>query len=561
MVTRPGRSRAPRRQTSRSGLQLSSSAGAHTAARAWKQAYASLSLADQAAPLEGVDLELLATSAAMLGLDSEHIAVLERAHHAYLQAGETLRAVRCAFWVGSFSAHRGEMARATGWLGRAHRLLERDDHDCVERGYLLWTVMAGQEEAGDLDAAIATTVEAARIGDRFGDADLVALVLFERGRLRIKQGNIDAGLGLLDEVMVAVSTGELSPIVTGLLYCGVIEGCQQAYELRRAREWTAALTGWCEEQPEMVSFTGRCLLHRAEIMQVDGAWPAALEEAQRAGERFAQGPNPVATGEAFYRQGEIRRLRGERAGAEQAYREASRHGWEPQPGLALLRLAHGDNDAAVAAIRRVVGETTDPMGRARLLPALVEIMLAVGDLEEARRAGRELAEMTDGYRGGMLAATVAHVRGAIALADGDPKSALVALREASRMWQELRAPYESARARVLVGLACRQLGDVDAGEMELAAARRAFEELGARPDVDRTKKLTVRSVSERPGGLTAREVEVVRLVATGMTNRAIAEELVISEKTVARHVSNVFHRLGVSSRSAVTAYAYEHDLV
>jgi DNA-binding CsgD family transcriptional regulator len=530
------------------------------AERAWKDAYESFSAAEQAGRLEGPDLELLATSAGMLGLD-EHLTTLERAHHAYLEAGDTLRAVRSAYWVGSFYAFEGELARATGWLGRAHRLLEREDRDSAERGYLLYTVMAEHEDAGDLDAAIATTVEAVRIGERFGDADLVALALNEQGRLLAKQGKIGAGLRVFDEVMVAVTSGELSPMVTGVLYCSVIEGCQQTYELRRAREWTAALSAWVEEQPQMVTFTGRCLVHRAEIMQVDGAWSDALEEARRAGDRFAQVQNQVATGEAFYRQGEIHRLRGERAAAERAYRQASWCGWEPQPGLALLRLDQGDYDAAVAAICRVVDEATEPARLAGLLPAYLEITLAVGELDEARRARRELEEITTAYRGGTLGATVAHARGAVALAEGDAQGALASLRDATQMWHELGAPYESARSRVLVGLACRQLGDVDAAEMELDAARHVFEELGAAPDVARVAKLADRAAPNAAGGLTAREVEVVRLVATGKTNRAIADELVISEKTVARHVSNVFTKLGVSSRSAVTAYAYEHDLV
>jgi ATP/maltotriose-dependent transcriptional regulator MalT len=294
-------------------------------------------------------------------------------------------------------------------------------------------------------------------------------------------------------------------------------------------------------------------------MQVDGAWPDALQEARRAGERFAQVLNQVAVGESFYRQGEIHRLRGERAAAEEAYREASRCGWEPQPGLALLRLAQGDSDAAAAAIRRVVGETGDPLKRAGLLPAYVEIMLALGDLEEARSASRELEEITEGHRSGMLSATVAHARGAVALADGDAWAALVALRHACRVWRELGAPYEAARVRVLVGLACRQLGDEDAGEMELDGARRVFRELGAELDLARAERLS--RAPRTAGGLSPREVEVLRLVATGSTNRAIADELVISEKTVARHVSNIFTKLRLSSRSAVTAYAYEHDLV
>lgn len=529
--------------------------------RAWLDAYESLSRADQTTPLGADDIELLATSAGMVGRDEDYLSLLERAHHAHLDAGETLRAARCAFWVGMYSGVRGQLARAAGWLGRAQRLVEREGRDCAEQGYLLVTVLMGHEEAGDYEAAYATAVEAVAIGERFGDADLVALALLEHGRLLAKQGRIEAGLGLLDEVMVAVCARELSPMVTGLIYCSVIEGCHQVYELRRAREWTAALTRWCEEQPELVSFTGRCLVHRAEIMQVDGAWPGALDEARRAGERFAQMLNQVATGEAFYRQGEIRRLQGERASAEDAYREASRCGWEPQPGLALLRLAQGDNVAAVAAIRRVVGETTEPMKRAGLLPAYVEILLASGDLEEARGACRELEAITEGYRSVMLSAMVAHARGAVALADGDAWAALVALRHACQVWQELGAPYESARVRVLVGLACRALGDMDAGEMELDAARRVFQKLGAAPDLAQAEELSRTGAPKAAGGLTAREVEVLRLVATGRTNRAIADQLVISEKTVARHMSNIFTKLGVSSRSAVTAYAYENDLV
>jgi DNA-binding CsgD family transcriptional regulator/tetratricopeptide (TPR) repeat protein len=531
------------------------------ARRAWRDAYESLSHADQAAPLGAEDLELLATSAGMLGRDDDYLSLLERAHHAHLDGGEPLRAVRCAFWVAVYSAIRGNTARATGWLGRAQRLLDREEGDSVERGYLLWPVMVEQEQAGDYEAAYATTVEGAGIGERFGDADLVALALFDQGRLLATHGRIEEGLGRLDEVMVAVSTGELSPIVTGLLYCGVIDACRQVYELRRAREWTAALSRWCAEQPEMVSFTGSCLVHRAEIMQVDGAWPEALEEARRARRRFEQVVNRPAMGEAHYRQGEIHRLRGERAAAEEAYREASRCGREPQPGLALLRLGQGDNDAAAAAIRRVVGEAADSLERAGLLAPHVEIMLAVGEREEARRACLELQEITEGYRGGALGAMVAHARGTVTLADGDAWAALVSLRQACEAWQELGVRYEAARARVLVGLACRELGDADAGEMELDAARRVFGELGAGPDLARVQELLRSGTPKAPGGLTAREVEVVRLVATGMTNRAIADELVISEKTVARHVSNVFTKLGVSSRSAVTAYAYEHDLV
>ena len=529
--------------------------------RAWTGAYKSLGEADQAAPLGAEDLELLATSASMIGHDDECLRFLERAYQAYLDAGEATRAVRCAFWVGMNLALRGEMGRATGWLGRAKRLVEREEHDCVERGYLLVPVMLRHEAMGDWAAAYATAADAAELGERFGDADLLALAVHEQGCALIHQGQVDEGLGLLDEAMVAVTAGELSPIVTGIVYCSVISGCQEVYALRRAREWTDALTRWCEEQPDMISFTGTCLVHRAEIMELHGAWQDALEEARRAGERCEQGNDRSAAAQAYYRQGEVHRLRGEFVAAEEAYRDASQFGREPQPGLALLRLAQGNDAAAAAAIRRVVGETTEPLKRAKLLPAYVEIMLVVGDAEEARGACRELEEISGHYESGMLGAMVAQTRGEIDLAEGDAQAALPALRRAWQVWHELEIPYEAARVRMLLGRACHALGDDDTSALELEAARSIFAQLGAAPDLARVGSLIQSVVSFDPHGLTPRESQVLRLVASGNSNREIASALVISERTVDRHVSNLFAKLGVSSRAAATAYAYKHQLV
>jgi DNA-binding CsgD family transcriptional regulator len=343
------------------------------------------------------------------------------------------------------------------------------------------------------------------------------------------------------------------------MYCSVIDGCQEAYAARRAHEWTAALTRWCEEQPDMVSFTGRCLVHRAEIMQMHGQWPGALEEVRKARERFERAARRDGAGVALYRQGELHRLRGQVQDAEGAYREASRRGCEPQPGLALLRLAQGKTDAAVAAIRRMAGETSEPVLRAGLLPAYVEIMIAAGDTEEARAAALELADIAGGYEAGMLDALVGQATGAVALAEGDAREALTLLRRSWQLWQELDAPYEGARVRVLVGLACRALGDDDAAALEFEAARAAFAELGAAPALAQLDGLT----GSRPAdhGLTARELQVLRLVAGGETNKAIAAQLVLSERTIDRHVSNILTKLRLSSRAAATAYAYEHDLV
>jgi len=532
------------------------------ARRAWVDALESLSRADQAVPLGPDELELLATSAYMVGRDDEHVRALERAHHAHLDAGDTPGAVRSAYWIGHNLMLRGEMGPATGWFGRAHRLLEREERDCAERGYLLIPVLVGHAIAGDHAAAYETATEIAEIGTHFADRDLIAIGVHEQGHALVRQGRFEEGLRLLDEVMVGVTAGELSPIVTGLVYCNTIGFWQSVYELRRAREWTDALTRWCEQQPEMIAHTGVCLVHRAEIMQLQGAWDAALEEARRAGERFAEGVlNERVCGKAYYRQGEVHRLRGERSAAEGSYREASRRGYEPQPGLALLRLTEGKGDAASSAIRRVLDEASQPRARAALLPAYVEIMLASGEIEEARSACRELETISGAHRSDMLRAMSAQARGALALAEGDPQVALVALREAWHAWQELEAPYEAARVRVLVGLGCRAVGDEDTAAWELDAARGAFAGLGAAPDAARVDSLTASPQAAAAHGLTQRELQVLRLVAQGATNRSIAAELVLSDRTIDRHVSNIFAKLRVSSRAAATAYAYEHDLV
>jgi DNA-binding NarL/FixJ family response regulator len=525
---------------------------------AWQDAYEWLSRADEDDLLEPEDLELLARSAYMLGRDDDYVRGLERAHHGHLDAGEVPRAARCNRWIGHNLLMRGETARANGWFGRGDRLLDREGRDCVERGYLLLSVLL---QAGDACTAYASATEAAAIGERYGDPDLVTIARMGQGHILVRQGRTEEGFRLVDETMVAVTTGELSPIVAGIVYRNTIAFCQAAHEVRRAREWTNALTEWCDRQPDMVAHTGVCLVHRAEVMQLEGAWRAALDEVQQAGQRIGQGVlNQRQAGSALYRQGEIQRLRGEFAAAEEAYRAASQLGFEPQPGLALLRLAQG-NGAAAVGIGRVADKTEELLKRAGLLPACVEIMLAVGDLEGARRASGELDAISQTHTSDLLRALAAQARGAIMLADGDTRAALGSLRRALSTWQDIEAPYEVARTRVLLGLACRRLGDDDAAALELEAARTVFEELGAGPDLTRVDSLVTSAPSKNSHGLSARQLEVLRHVAGGKTNKEIATELVLSERTIERHVSNIFAKLGVSTRAAATAFAYEHQLL
>ena len=366
------------------------------AGSAWLDAFDALNVADRAASLGPDELELLARSAYMLGRDDDYLHGLQRAHHAYLNAGEPARAARCAFWIGQNLLFRGQLPRATGWFGRAQRLLGRVDDDCVERGYLLIPLWLEQMDRGDWSAGHASAVQGAQIAERFDDADLFWLSTDEQARALLNLGRVDEGLRLVDEVMVAASAGECSPVVTGILYCNTIAFCHGAFALRHASEWTQALTSWCDRQPQMVAHNGLCLVHRAEIMQLRGEWSEALREAAKVADRFSLGAlNQIACGRAQHVLGEICRLRGEVREAHAAYREASRLGFEPQPGLAMLRLADGDAKAAAATLRRALGESVDPLQRARLLPAYVEIQLALDDVEEARGACQELTRLAE----------------------------------------------------------------------------------------------------------------------------------------------------------------------
>ena len=526
----------------------------------WRDAYAALAAADRQAPIGADDLVLLAMSALLTGKMPEGLAALERAHDAYLEGEAPLSAARVAVMLGMNLATAGEIGSAGGWFGRAQRIVEGEGGDCVERGYLLLPLMFRHEAAGEYERCYEDAMKAVSIAERFHDPNLLATTLHVGGLARIKQGEIEDGLRLLDEAMVSVAGGEVGPFFTGIVYCGVIASCEEAFEPRRAREWTDALAEWCESQPQLVAFTGRCLAHRAGIKQLHGDWSSALEEARIARERCEQAMNRAAAGQAYYQQAELLRLQGNLAQAEQAYRNASGYGREPQPGLALLRVAQRDLEAATGAIRRIAAVTTEPLQRAVLLPACVEILLVAGDLDDARTAAEELETIAASSERPMLAAMASYATGAVELAAGDAAGAVSALRRSRALWQELDAPYEVAKTQVLAALACRALGDHDTAELELEAARECFRTLGAVPDAARVDGL-LGEPGDESHGLTPRELEVLRLVAGGKTNREIASILVVSEHTVARHVQNILLKLRVSSRTAATAFAFEHELV
>jgi DNA-binding CsgD family transcriptional regulator/tetratricopeptide (TPR) repeat protein len=527
--------------------------------RAWTDAYAQLVAADHESSLGPEDLERLATVAHLVGRDADSAVAWERAHHACKDLGDAARAARCAFWLAVGLLNRGETARAGGWLARAQRLIDERRLDCAEQGYLLMPVGLRSSAEGDFAAAYTTFGKVAEIGNRFGDRDLMVFGRHGQGRALIRMENIAEGLALLDESMIAVTAGEVSPILTGMVYCSVIEICQEIFDLRRAQEWTAELSRWCMSQPDLVPYRGQCLVHRSQIMQLHGAWRDAMDEAQRACERLSTPPGQPL-GMALYQQAELHRLRGEFVQAEAAYRQANQVGRQPQPGIALLRLAQGRVDAAQAGIRRMMEESHDRVTRFRVLAAYVEIMLAANDVNAARDAVNELSELAASINAPFLHAVSCHATGAVLVAEGDSRAALETLRHAWRAWQELEAPYEAARVRVLAGLACRELGDEDGAEMELDAARSVFQELGAAPDLARVEGVSRTAALTRVGGLTAREVQVLGLVAAGKTNREIAVVLVVSEHPVRRHVQNIFAKVGVSSRAAATAYAFKHDL-
>src|SRR5262249_8694291 len=482
------------------------------------------------------------------------------AHRQFLGVADYEGAARCAFWLAFQLFNAGEASRGNGWIVRAQRALDQHSVDSVIRGHLLIPRAVRCIVEGDAVAALDLFRQAVSIGERFGDRDLMALARHGCGRALIRLGRIAEGVGLLDEAMVGIVAGEISPVLTGDIYCSVLEACHEIFDWTRAQEWTSALSGWCASQPDLVPYRGQGLVRRAEMLQLRGAWEEAINEADRACEHLAA-PRQSALGAAFYQRAELHRLRGEFPQAERGYRTAMDAGRNAQPGLALLRLAEGKVDAAAAAIGNALDSAREQRMRANMLTAYVEIMLVAGRVIDARAGAMELSEIADVVNAPFLIAMAAHAMGAVLLAEDNPRDARMRLEEAWRTWSQNGAAYEAARTRVLLGGSCRQLGDAEGAQLEFAAARDVFGRLHAATDLARLEMCCRATVSGNASGLTARELEVLRLVATGKTNRMIADILRISEKTVIRHVSNIFNKIDVPTRAAATAYAHQRHLL
>jgi ATP/maltotriose-dependent transcriptional regulator MalT len=526
----------------------------------WSRVYERLAAIDQV-DLSAADLDLYADAAWWLLALDEALGLRQRAYAAFVEGADERRAAFCAWFLWFDYRFKGDMAIASGWLSRAGRHLA-DAPDCAETGFVTLARAVSAFASGDTTTAESLTRRALELGRRLRSADLTALAMANQGEVAIALGRREEGVALLDDAMCSVIAGELSPFFTGLVYCAVLSACFETADLRRASEWTSAAMTWCDSLPAGSPYHGVCRVHRVEVTTLLGAWTDAEADAVRASEELLA-LEPASAASAFYAIGEIRRRRGDLAGAESAFVRAHELGHAPQPGLSLLRLQQGRVDDATELLRAPAeAMPAAPLPRAVRLVAQAEIALAAADRARAQEACDGLAALAStGVTRTVVDALGDLVHARLALDRGDRDGACQAARRAGELFRELRLPYEAALARVVLGNALCDSGDADGGRLELEAAHRALVDLGASADAERLAADAGPAADDWPRGLTAREVEVLRLVATGKTNRQVADAMFLSEHTVSRHLQNVFTKLGVSSRAAATAFAYEHQLL
>lgn len=529
--------------------------------RDWSAAYAAYAGIE---PRDGPTTEGLAESTWWLGNMDEAIRLYADAYRQHVDAGDLESAARTAVLLSIHCRLVGESAQSAGWDSRAQRVLE-ELPECAAHGYPLYLGTAGLT-GSDLEAAEASAGRMQDLGRRHDDPNLVALGVYFTGRVRIKQARVAEGLALLDEAMLAALSDDLDTFWTGAIYCGLMDACNELRDLRRASEWTEATRRWSDPLPLASLYPGICRVHRAQVLTSRGSWAEAEQEALSACEDMV-GIDVFAVADAYYEVGEVRRVRGDLAGAEQAYHQAHDHGRDPQPGMALLRLAQGRSEEAAASIAAVLAAGgRSRLDQAALLAAQTEIALARGEVDLAEQASAELARTAHDFDSPGLRADAHRSCGSVMLARGRTMEALSELRMAFNAWNKLDVPYEAARTREQLAAAYRACGDTDAATREEAAAQACFERLGVVSAGSRGASGSrgpsgAADTPDLPDGLSAREVEVLRVLATGKSNKEIAEELFLSPKTVARHLSNIFAKTGTSSRAAATAYAYDQGLM
>jgi ATP/maltotriose-dependent transcriptional regulator MalT len=523
----------------------------------WAETYERLSGLDPAV-MSPEDLEVLADAAWLSCRLDESYAARQKAYTGFLGQHEDRPAARTAWRLFWEQLHNGSEAVALGWLRRARRHLT-SILDSPEHGYVALAESELALNRGSLEEAEGRAIDAVEIGERYDARAILAFGLTLHGRALIARGRLDEGCASMDEAMTFALDERLDTFFTGAVYCTVIAECREVADMRRASEWTDAAQAWCASLPGITPYHGVCRVHRGWVLGLRGDLAAAEEEIRAAGEELATF-KPRSAADAFSTLGEIRRRRGDLSGAEECFVRAHQLGGDPQPGLALVRLAQGQIASAAAALRAALaGASADPLARARLLVAQIEAALEARDRALAHDAARELSSIAKMLDRPSVHALAEQARGAVLLANDDAGGAIADLRAALARWSALGLPYEEAQSRLLIGAAARALGDVEGARLEIQAARASFERLGARREALGAAALLA-SGADRPAGLTPRETEVLRLVAGGMSNRQIAQTLVISEYTVARHVQNILAKLGVSSRTAATAFAVEHQL-
>jgi DNA-binding CsgD family transcriptional regulator len=538
------------------GVDVLGQARAASARFRWEDAYEHYRAAAEREPLAVGDLAALADAAWWLGRTDESLTLSEQVYRRHLQGAHAPQAAMLALDIGFLWMLRGEPTVGSGWISRAERLLEGAPESAAH-GYLVYLEVEQDLAAGRYEKAIERSRGMAALADRHGDPTLCAVALVLRGGAEVRCGRVAAGLQVIDEAMLGVHAGQVAPNWAGNLYCHVMDLCLELADIDRARAWTDATERWCDQHSNAAMFTGICRLHRGQLLHLEGKWAAAQQYADRACRDLAD-MNIGVVAEGRYRIAEVHRLRDEHAAAEQGYARAHELGRDPQPGLALLRLAQGKGAAAMAALRSALAGTERALDRVPLLVALVQVASACAEADEAARAAEELGGIAGTFHTAGLAAIAEETAGLADLARGEPAKALPHLRNAWRCWQELRAPYDAARMRTYLAKALAVMGDIEASVREVEAARAVFTDLGAVCDL--------RALDDPlggaglPGGLSAREVDVLRCVCSGDTNRQIAASLTISEKTVARHLSNIFVKLDVSSRTEAAAVAFRHGL-